>query len=988
MSLHPKKFPPGCRLAGPAVAALLMLGTGYAQTTATPTPNETEKKETVVLSPFIVDSSQDEGYRATNTLAGTRISTNLRDIAAPVSVITKDFMNDIGATNVNDILAFQTGSEGTRDFTSTAGVLGRATDGPGQDPSTSTRGRGLAPYDITRDYFFSLTTTGRGVSVGFDSYNIDSATVSRGPNSVLAGLGSASGIINYSPELARLGKNANEVSYRYGSYGDHRVTLNSNFALIKDVLALRVAALASNQGFKQQPAYNRDRRIYFTGAWHPLAKTTIRASYEWVEVKKRLPNTLTPEDDISQWIAQGKPTHASTDLTVSPFLSGGMTSTTPAVLFNSNGSISSAMDVSGQYSFFQRNNSNVGLWQGTRFSDNTYGDWDSLNTSASKAKNGLRTFNLSIDQEIVENLNVNVAYVREKGDSDQINLFRPDYVVYQVDVNRTFPWGAANPHFGETYMYARGLDNLQRTAATNEVGRVTATYNLDLNKYNKWLGRYSLVAFGEKRETENDFTQFNSLNAAGQETGKVYYLGGTAANGYRAQTVPQTPLLVTGQPYFNTNGTSTTLTESYVQKSNIKDLTKLSTTAVVLQGYLLQGRIVPTVGIRRDVDRAASSIGAGVPALPYPALAEVKKQTKTYGVVAHPLKWLDLYYNRSENFVPNAGSVDLLGKPASSPTGKSKDYGVAVNLLEDKLTAKLGWYETSAEKSPSPTANFPLAQWTIPFLETGYPTGGAGVLGAYQELAQKAGITYKQGIASGLVTGDSKLSNPYTSDQVGKGIEFELTYNVNKNWRIFGTVTKEKAMETNIAPELTAFIKERLAYWQSTPGLWTGQTTTKGWAGVPETGEQVFNNYMLGDYIKYQSADGRPSTQLHKWRGSLVTNYTFGNDGMLKGFSVGTGLRYIDGGVIGNPVIRNAAGQVVGLDLDHPYTNSSYISADVWVGYSRRLSQKYRLDIQLRCQDAQSSGSYRPIVANSDGTHSVYSIMQPRLFFLTTKIQF
>ncbi|MEO6569371.1 MAG: TonB-dependent receptor plug domain-containing protein [Opitutaceae bacterium] len=945
-----------------------------------------------MLSPFVVDSTKDEGYRATNTLAGTRISTSLRDIAAPVSVITKDFMNDIGASDVNDILAFQTGSEGTRDFTATTGQLGRTTDTPLQDPSRGTRGRGLAPYDITRDYFFSLTNNplSGGSSVGFDAYNLDTVTVSRGPNSVLAGLGSPSGVINYAPQLAQAGRNTTEVSYRYGSFNDHRFTLSSNYVLVKNVFALRVAALAANQGFKQEPAYSRDRRGYLAALWQPLPKTAVRAAYERVQVKKRLPNTLTPEDDISQWIALGKPTHASTDLTADPSLNTGQslgTNGKGVVLYNANGTISNAMDTSRQYSFFQRNLSGAGLFQSRRFSDNTYGNWDEMNTSASKAKNGLETFNISIDQEIVKDLNVNVAFIREKLDGDQINLFRPDFVTYQVDVNRDFSWGAPNPHFGETYMYSSGLDNLQQTTATNDVGRVTASYNLDLTKYNKWLGRYSFVAFGEKRETENIFRQYNAATANNLESGRIFYLGGTAANGYRAQTVPMTPELVTARPFFNADGTTGTLTDTYRLKSNTNRLTKLTTTAIVVQGFLLQDRIVPMLGIRRDVNEAESAIGAGVPAPAYPPLAEVKKQTKTYGVVVHPFKWLDLYYSRAENFVPNAGTVDLLGKAASSPTGTSKDYGFTVTTLDNKLMAKLGWYETVAGKSPSPTANFPLAQWTLPWLETGYPTGGAG--GAFQELAQKAGITYKQGMASGLTTGDSKLGNPYTSDQVAKGIEFELTYNVTKNWRVFGTITKQKAVETNIASDLTAFVNERVAYWKATPGLWTGQTTTKGWSGTPETGEQLFNNYILGDLIRYQSADGKPSTQISKWRGSLVTNYTFGNDApALKGFSVGTGLRYIDKQVIGNPVIRNAANQVIGLDLDHPYTNSSYIAADVWVGYTRRLNSKYRIDFQLRCQDAQSPGSYRPIVANSDGTHAVYSIIQPRSFFLTTKLTF
>lgn len=980
------------RLRWTIAVSLLLSASLRAQSTG---PKKTDTDEpTIELSPFVVDSSRDEGYRATNTLAGTRINTNLRDVAAPISVITKDFMNDVGATSVNDIVAFQVGAEGTRDFAATTGQLGRTTDGPGQDPTIATRGRGLSNFDVTRDYFFSLTanngangTSSAGTSVGFDAYNLDAVTISRGPNSILAGLGSPSGIINYTTQLATTTKNSNEVSLRYGSFDDKRITLNTNQVLVKDLLALRFAGLWADKGFQQQPAYSKDKRAFLTATWRPLKKTTVRASYEVVRLKQRLPNTFTPEDDISQWIGFGKPSHAAGEQVDGNIFFQGLNAGGPAVLFNKDGSFYQAMDVSNQYQFQQRNYASVGIWQPLRFRDDTYGDWHHLNTAASDAKNSLNTFNVSVDQNIIENLDLNVAYVHEKLSSNQISLWRPDYVTYQVDVNRTLPWGAPNPHFGETYMYARGLDNKQDTSAKNDVVRASLAYTLDLRKHNEWLGHYNITAFGEKRRTENNFHQYNAVNAANAETSRFYYLGGTSANGYVAQAVPQTPVLVSNAAYYDTNGVKSTLNESYSLKSNTKNLTKLQSYAAVLQAYLFKDIVVATGGIRRDKQEAASSIGTAAEAPAYPPLAEAAKTTKTYGAVVHPLKWLDVFYSHSENFIPNAGAADLLLHPTASPTGVSKDYGISVTTLDGKLTAKVDWYEMTAANSPSPSANFPLAQWTLPFLETGYPTGGAGVIGAFQDLAQKAGVQYKPGIASGLITGDSRLTNAYTSDQVAKGVEFELTYNPTKNWRIFATVAKQEAKETNIAPQLTAFIKERLAYWQATPGLWTGQTTNKDWSGVQKTGQQVFNDNVLGDYVRYQSADGKPSTQLHKWRATFVTNYTF-NEGPLKDFSVGGGLRYLDGGVIGNPVIRDASGQVVALDIAHPYKNSEQISVDVWIGYHWRIDQRRVLDLQLRGQDLQSDGGYRAIAANSDGNHAVYSIVPPRRYYLTATLKF
>ncbi len=57
---------------------------------------DTSEDEVFELSPFEIDASQDSGYRATNTLAGSRLNTQLKDVAASISVLTSEFMEDIG----------------------------------------------------------------------------------------------------------------------------------------------------------------------------------------------------------------------------------------------------------------------------------------------------------------------------------------------------------------------------------------------------------------------------------------------------------------------------------------------------------------------------------------------------------------------------------------------------------------------------------------------------------------------------------------------------------------------------------------------------------------------------------------------------------------------------------------------------------------------------------------------------------------------------
>jgi hypothetical protein len=42
------------------------------------------ESEVVELSPFVISSERDIGYRATSTLAGTRLNTDIKDIGAAV----------------------------------------------------------------------------------------------------------------------------------------------------------------------------------------------------------------------------------------------------------------------------------------------------------------------------------------------------------------------------------------------------------------------------------------------------------------------------------------------------------------------------------------------------------------------------------------------------------------------------------------------------------------------------------------------------------------------------------------------------------------------------------------------------------------------------------------------------------------------------------------------------------------------------------------
>jgi hypothetical protein len=58
-------------------------------------PPSASAETTVVLNPFVVNTEKDTGYAASSTLAGTRLNTPIADLGASISILTKDFLDDI-----------------------------------------------------------------------------------------------------------------------------------------------------------------------------------------------------------------------------------------------------------------------------------------------------------------------------------------------------------------------------------------------------------------------------------------------------------------------------------------------------------------------------------------------------------------------------------------------------------------------------------------------------------------------------------------------------------------------------------------------------------------------------------------------------------------------------------------------------------------------------------------------------------------------------
>jgi outer membrane receptor protein involved in Fe transport len=273
-----------------------------------------DEGEIYEMSPFVVDSSDNVGYLATNTLAGTRLNTELKDVGSAISVVTAEFLQDTGATDTETLLVYTTNTE-------VAGVDGNFThvgngstsneEGNFLQPHNNTRVRGLTAADNTREYFVS--------DIPWEGFNVDRIDLQRGPNSILFGLGSPAGIINTDLKDADFAKDFGEVEMRWGRFDSYRGSLDINQILLDDELAVRVDALKKKQYFQQKPAYSEDERYYAALKYEPKflktdsARTTLKVKAESGEITSNRPRALTPGDQITPWFDEmGK-------LTIDPY---------------------------------------------------------------------------------------------------------------------------------------------------------------------------------------------------------------------------------------------------------------------------------------------------------------------------------------------------------------------------------------------------------------------------------------------------------------------------------------------------------------------------------------------------------------------------------------------------------------------------------------------------------------------------------------------
>ncbi len=936
--MHHCPFPPSFRFL--ALAAVLTVARPLlAQTPATSSnPNEEKVLE---LSTFVVNSDSDVGYAASSTLAGSRLNTGLKDIAAPISVFTKELLDDLGAITVNDALEFAVNTVTDYDPTGN-GIV---------ENNFQTRMRGIAGAGRSRNYMAT------GLNVDF--YNTERLDFSRGPNSVLFGIGSPAGIINSTTKSAHIGRDFGSVQIVAGSFNERRATLDYNQGL-GEKLALRVNALWQEKEGYRDFEFQDKRGAAIAGTWRPLQKTTVRFEAERIEVEENRARPWTPFDGYLAWDLAGQPgAHTATTWGTTP------AGTTPAaggaIVFMSDGvwadqfvwnvgnqqfrwSLGQAPTVPGlntppnelDFSVVPRNANPLG--------------------AGARSNSDARVGSVFLEQQIGRNLVVELAASQEYEERDVVSPMnfgtyrvRKDANAYlpTFDTNGVQTGMVANPNFGRTVLISNGgfgQDSDIGNKFFREEYRATAAYTLNfrelLDDKSGWariLGHHRLAALYSERgsESERRAARWVNIDPARRMPGYFhndnrifwgnYYEPFASDERARGMGDPFAALAAAGRrPVANQPGVFVTPgLENRIWRWNRNETT---TAMFAMQNYFWDDRIVGLFGWRKDKEKLFDSTQIVEPVSTAvrgftrnPLLRTVSGNTFTRGVVVHAIKnRLALYYNQANNFQDNgvAEVIGPLGNLTSigNRSGEGRDAGVKFWLFDGKVGASLGWYETAdANQSTSMDGNFFV--W------------GEAIWTAMGQTVDLAGVD--------------------TRSLESKGYEFELTANPTPQVTLTFNLKSADTVTSRLYPWGRAYLEANRATW-----LAADQSTPISQPGVPPGSTIGSLIQGLDDLMVVLTApEGRSPFQDRETTANFFGRYRFANDGPLKGFAVGAGVQYRGGSLIAYRTETD----------NKPVFAPDYYLGNAMISYGRKLNDKLHLKLQLNIDNLFNLQTPQPV---------------------------
>lgn len=241
-------------------------------------------EEILALSPFEVKADRDDSFAAASALAGGRLALDLKDTPAAYSVITRDFIDALGITDLTqasnwttNTLVFADGQGGGDFFNITVPI--------------SIRGAGTAAMR-QRNFFLYYAP--------MDSYSLERYDFGRGPNSVLFGNGGTlGGVQTAMTKRARFGNAFQRIEQSIGSWDNYRTVVDINQPLGNRV-AVRASAVYGDRDGWRDNEKERTKAAFATATVKLAAKTELRIEGEIGRQDRNIPRSFM-RDFLAGW---------------------------------------------------------------------------------------------------------------------------------------------------------------------------------------------------------------------------------------------------------------------------------------------------------------------------------------------------------------------------------------------------------------------------------------------------------------------------------------------------------------------------------------------------------------------------------------------------------------------------------------------------------------------------------------------------------------
>lgn len=937
--------------------------TGAAGTAATVGPGapQTEQPQsaetTVELSPFVVNADSDVGYQAANTAAGSRLNTALKDTAAAITPITKEFLEDIGATSLSDLLSVASNAEPEFE------------DGAGFNAISARRSDAFnSPFRI-RGQLGAVAIDLAETGIPVDLSDIERVEVASGPNSVLFGNGATGGLFNMSTKRASVRKTSVLLRSTAGSWSSLRQEFDANQVLLKNRLALRLFGLYSERDGWRSWDFEDTRRLTGAVTLKPWTTTTLSASYGRGELDRNISMPWNAMDQLTLWRSLGSK------------LSDG-----PADLAGAGTAVISTVN---RYTFMENDGTVYNLRN--RLTSRGPGGERLLSaelfpfeynftgpgaTFSSEFQNTI----LRLEQKVGNQLVLEGAYQKNSADNAAYTVGE-SRLALQADpnLNLTLPNGgsAPNPRAGQLFMENNWRPETARFF--NEVLRVTAAYDLNLGPrwgQHRFAGLFESSRFERGRNDgviilvdQNGVPVGNANqpeNTANFYWRRRYLKEGDFQNYYSSDPSIEAPHVQVGTRDLRGRLVSFSQTGTSLDRRDTDSL------MFAMQNFWFQRRLVTTYGYRRDdtvfQSMVARRIGASDPRVV--AGERIANEwilvpdqfdtqggvfpTRTFGAVYHVNRRVSLFFNQSSNVgTPRFDRTVIPGVLPPASRGRGRDFGVMLNLSgDDRYFARINIYETKQ------TGDAPLAP------------GGAGINQNYFTQAINPMLDYL--LQRQLITGAERDANymsfsAMTIDSASRGVEIEFVANPLPNWTMRASYSYTDTRRENYFPEREPHLSRVLTLIRS--------RDDRGVMSNGLTLEQQIAE-LIYDIEDYAATNETATTGNRPAKANFTTRYRWAA-GRLKGAFVGGGFQYQS-----PPYLQRMGDvKVFGHDVRDFQLFAGQSMRLPWLGANLR--------VQLNVYNVTNANRIQPgrYTANGTALYRVY-LRAPRNYRLSATVEF